>query len=269
VSLLDYARDEYSQNGDDGIIERIFAVVSDGPGLCCEFGAWDGIRFSNTRALVLRGWHSVMIEADESKFTQLQRNYSGNDRVVCIQGEVDDGPSRLEKLLERVGISDRLDFLSIDIDGLDYYVFQSLTSRPRCIAVEVNAGHTPDREHLLPREIAARMVGQPLGAFVRVAAASGYRLIGYNGNAYFLHEDAESEIELPRIDPVDAYDDFLMRSSMDLRQWLYRVNLGLAPPYFRFGNPRLRRKPLHLSAVRAVTSALQGMFWRVAGRGRP
>jgi hypothetical protein len=33
VSLLDYARDQYSQNGGDGIIEHIFSVVGDGPGL--------------------------------------------------------------------------------------------------------------------------------------------------------------------------------------------------------------------------------------------
>jgi hypothetical protein len=38
----------------DGIIEHIFSVVGDGPGLCSEFGAWDGIHFSNSRALVER-----------------------------------------------------------------------------------------------------------------------------------------------------------------------------------------------------------------------
>ena len=119
MSLLDYARDQYSQNGGDGIIEHIFSVVGDGPGLCSEFGAWDGIHFSNSRALVERGWRVVMIEADESKFSELERNHAGEERVVCICSEVDYEENRLETLISENGSGDRLDFPSIDIDGLD------------------------------------------------------------------------------------------------------------------------------------------------------
>lgn len=266
MNLLNYARDEFSQNGDDGIIERIFAVISDGPGLCCEFGAWDGVHFSNTRALVLRGWRGVMIEADPSRFEELQKTYADNDRVVCIRSRVDDARNRLESLLEKAGMSDRLDFLSIDIDGLDFYAFRSLRASPLCVAVEVNAGHPPDVETLVARQVAARNVGQPLGAFVQVAEDRGYRLIAYNGNAYFLHEDAGGEAELPAMQPADTYMEFLAHSTSDAREWLYRVNLGLAPPYFRFRNPRLRRDALGIPRHRAVAASMRGGLQRAVAR---
>jgi hypothetical protein len=263
VSLLDYATDEYSQNGDDGIIERIFSVISDAPGLCCEFGAWDGIHFSNTRALILRGWRAVMIEADPEKFRQLEANYRENDRVVCVRRMVGEGPNSLDAILADNRVGDRLDFLSIDVDGLDYFILESLEVRPVCIAVEVNAGHAPESRELIPREIAAQNVGQPLGAFVELAGDRDYRLIAYNGNAYFLHEEAGGRTELPTVDPVVAYEDFLKRAEADARRWLFRVNLGLAPPYRRFGNRHLTRQALGLSLGEAMAGGLRGAVGRV------
>lgn len=264
MSLLDYARDEYSQNGDDGIIGQIFSVIRDGPGLCCEFGAWDGIHLSNTRALIQRGWRGVMIEADPGKFSELQENYAEVPRVTCIQSEIDDGANGLESVLKRAGVSDRLDFLSIDIDGLDYYVLESLTMRPLCISVEANAGHRPDTDELVPREVAARNVGQPLGAFVRLGSERGYRLIAYNGNAFLLHEDAGAQDALPAVDPVEAYEDCLGRLSQEEREWLHRANLGLEQSPFRFKNPYLRRKPLHIPVARAGRQLVSAAGRRIA-----
>jgi hypothetical protein len=267
VSLLDYSRDEYSQSGDDGIIERIFSVVSDRPGVCCEFGAWDGIHLSNTRALVLRGWRGVMIEADSAKFAELQQNYADNSNVICIRSEIDDGDNRLDGVLERAGVTDRLDFLSVDIDGLDYYVLESLTMRPLCISVEVNAGHRPDTHELVPREVAAENVGQPLGAFVRLAGERGYRLIGYSGNAFFLHEDAGAEEELPAVGAVEAYEECLGRLAQEQREWLHRANLGLEQSPHRFKNPYLSRKSLGIPAGRAGRQLVSAAGRRIA-RGR-
>lgn len=54
MSLKSFARNEYSQYGEDGIIEEIFRRI--GPNelnnFCCEFGAWDGVHLSNTASLL-------------------------------------------------------------------------------------------------------------------------------------------------------------------------------------------------------------------------
>ena len=69
--LLSHARNEFSQNGEDGVLARLLDLTGPGHRTCCEFGAWDGIHFSNTRALVLKGWRGIFIEGDPGKFAAL------------------------------------------------------------------------------------------------------------------------------------------------------------------------------------------------------
>ena len=44
---LKYAKNLYSQNGEDGIIEKILDDLDIKKGIVIEFGAWDGIYISN------------------------------------------------------------------------------------------------------------------------------------------------------------------------------------------------------------------------------
>jgi hypothetical protein len=205
-----------------------------------------------------------MIEADRAKFAELAANYADNPDVVCIQSEIDDEENRLDRVLERAGVTDRLDFLSVDIDGLDYFVLASLEMRPLCISVEANAGHRPDTDELVPRELAAANVGQPLGAFVRLGRERGYRLIAYTGNAFLLHEDAGAQEELPAVDPEDAYRDWLGRLSDEEREWLRLANLGLEQWPHRFKNPYLSRKALGIPAARAGRQLVSAVRRRIA-----
>jgi hypothetical protein len=51
--FLQFARNEYSQGGEDGILQEIFRLIdtNDIP-FCVDVGAWDGVHLSNTRALL-------------------------------------------------------------------------------------------------------------------------------------------------------------------------------------------------------------------------
>jgi hypothetical protein len=174
----------------------------------------------------------------------------------------------LRALLEQHGAPLELDLLSIDIDGHDYEVFEGLALSPRVICVEVNAGHDPESRAAVPAEIAANNVGQPLMRFVELAERLGHRLIAYNGNAFFLLADIGHEDELPTVGPVAAYDDFLRRLGQDERVWLYRVNLGLAPPHHRYGNRRLSRRSLGLGLTQAAAALSRGVVTRALSRAR-
>jgi hypothetical protein len=266
--LLDHARNLNSQNGEDGIIARIFEVIGTESRQCCEFGAWDGIHFSNTRALLEDGWGGVQIEADAERFARLAELYRDRDDVLTINALVNPEEGGLRALLEQHGAPLELDLLSIDIDGHDYEVFEGLALSPRVICVEVNAGHDPESRAAVPAEIAANNVGQPLMRFVELAERLGYRLIAYNGNAFFLLADIGHEDELPTVGPVAAYDDFLRRLGQDERVWLYRVNLGLAPPHHRYGNRRLSRRSLGLGLTQAAAALSRGVVTRALSRPR-
>lgn len=262
--LLDHARNVNSQNGEDGIIARIFEVIGIESHQCCEFGAWDGIHFSNTRALLEDGWGGVQIEADPERFKQLEDLYRDREDVLTVNALVGTSGGGLRALLEQHGAPLDLDLLSIDIDGYDYELLESLGFTPRVVCVEVNAGHDPDSREAVPSEIAANNVGQPLARFVELAGRRGYRLVGYSGNAFFLRDDIGYEDELPTVGPAEAYDELTRRLGPQERAWLYRVNLGLAPPHHRYGNKRLSRRALGLGVVPAASALASGAVSRLS-----
>jgi hypothetical protein len=65
-----------------------------------------------------------------------------------------------------------------------------------------------------------------------------YRLICFNANAFFLRNDITNPA-LVEVDPIEAYGEFLARLDKKGRRWMYLVNKGLVPPYFRFRNEYL------------------------------
>src|ERR1041384_961402 len=124
--LLDYKKNVFSQNGEDGIIEEIFRRIGVESRSCCEFGAWDGKYLSNCRKLIQEGWRALMIEGDSQKAKALMENYRENSAVTCVNRFVDRDKNSLAQIVKDTAFPATLDFLSIDIDGLDYEVFESL-----------------------------------------------------------------------------------------------------------------------------------------------
>jgi len=92
--LIKYARDETSQGGEDGILEKIFELIpmhaesSDDckvkrvARFCVDIGAWDGKHLSNTYNLLCNPeseggtsekWKGLLIEANTERFEELER----------------------------------------------------------------------------------------------------------------------------------------------------------------------------------------------------
>src|SRR5262249_38692492 len=87
--LHDFARSVWSQNGEDGIIEKVLEICAARDRWCVEFGAWDGVYLSNTRRLIVdEGYSAVLIEGDHKKYGELRRNYRDYPNVIPICGMV-------------------------------------------------------------------------------------------------------------------------------------------------------------------------------------
>lgn len=250
-SLLSYKQNVFSQNGEDGIVERIFEVIGTTTKCCCEFGAWDGIHLSNCRQLILNGWSALLIESDLEKFVQLGKTYEGNNKVCCVNRYVDANINSLSNICKEFNIGE-LDFLSIDIDGLDYEIFETINIFPRVICVEVNAGHSPSKLNLFSSEVAKINIGQPLCKFSEVAKMKGYSLVSYTGNAFYIRNDILSNSNIVSLSDDEAYLDFLRFLSKEEKEWLYLVNLGLVNPYFPFQNVFLSRQNLGINLRRSI-----------------
>ena len=249
--LLVHKSNTYSQNGEDGIIEAIFNKLGLKQGVCCEFGAWDGVYLSNCRALIDQGWSALMIEGDKERYQELVANYANNPAVTCVHRFVDVGENSLGSIMRANGIK-HLDFLSIDIDGLDYEIFKTLDISPTVICIEVNAGHDPDSDTKISRDVARDNVGQPLQTFVEIAERKGYSLVCYTANAFFVRSEVAEEVGLPIQHGRIAYENFLRSLDTQAKEWLYLVNLGIVNPHIRFRNPYLSREALKIGLVRAI-----------------
>jgi len=174
--LSEHGFNKYSQFGEDGIIAKIFEIIGISSKICVEFGAWDGFHFANTANLWTSDWRAVLIEADSKRYQRLIKNTAGYD-CRCIQALVTSaGSNTIESILQREGITDPIDLMSIDIDGDDYYIFDSLqTMRPRVLICEYNPT-IPAELELIPE--AHNYFGCSAAALVKLANDKGYQLVG-------------------------------------------------------------------------------------------
>lgn len=172
----DRAASAYSQNGEDLVIDAIFAGQR--RGVFVEVGCIDGRRFSNTLALEERGWTGLCVEAHPDYIAMLTRNRPGSLVAHCAVGDRDAGavafhcngraslstldpamraeyeqrfaewctgyevrrvPMRaLSSLFDEHGL-DRVDFISIDVEGTEPSALAGIDlarHRPRVIMIE-------------------------------------------------------------------------------------------------------------------------------------
>jgi len=251
------------------VIEYIFSKIGKGNMSCCEFGAWDGIHFSNTRNLVLEGWRGLFIECDKTRFELCKKNYGQNDNVVCLKRMVDDKENSLEHLLEEAKFSKELDFLSVDIDGLDFEILKGMTIRPRVICIEVNPGHSPTATEKIPTNIAMNNVGQPFVLFADQAKEMGYALVCYTGNAFLVRLDCLDGLR--PLSVVEAYDEYIANLDQKSRDWMYLVNKSLTEPFYPYGNPKLSGSNLGLNKghrFKIFLGALPKKMWYIVNMKR-
>jgi len=193
--LSDYAYNIYSQFGEDGIIERIFKILGSSSKVCIEFGAWDGFYLSNTANLWTNGWKGILIEADKVKYISLVENVKKYD-CHCINTFVSyEEPNTLENILKREGISGDVNFLSIDIDGDDYYVFESLKElKPRLIVCEYNPT-IPIHMDIISEK--GNYFGCSALSLVKLAEKKNYQLVAMTDtNCFFVRSTDFNKFEI-------------------------------------------------------------------------
>lgn len=186
--LADYAANVYSQFGEDGILERILELVADRNRWCVEFGAWDGLRWSNSANLIRNhGYSGVLIEADKARFEQLDGNYRNVPGTTTLRAFVGFGPDdNLDTLLADVDMPEDPDFLSIDIDGNDYHAWAAIQLRPKVVCVEFNPTVPNHIEFVQSADPTVRQ-GCGVCSLVKLGKQKGYELACCTDvNAFFV-----------------------------------------------------------------------------------
>jgi hypothetical protein len=187
--LLNHQASIHSQSGEDGIIGKILETLPDRDRWCVEFGALDGKSLSNTRNLIENaGYSAILIEGSRPRFEELESNYSHVEKVTALNRFVGfDANDNLDHILADTPIPAEFDFLSIDIDGNDYHVWES-SSRftPKVVCIEFNQTIPNEIKFIQPAD-AGISQGSSLSALVELGKTKGYELICVAGvNAFFV-----------------------------------------------------------------------------------
>lgn len=139
----------FSQNGEDGIIDVLCSqIIADKNKYFIEIGAADGIDNNSAWPLITKKFNGLMIEADQELARTAQRiikssSNSNNHGLSVLQQFV-----TVDNIGEIKAATQFLnpDFMSLDIDSMDYYVAKKILDsgfRPKIFVVEYNSVFGP------------------------------------------------------------------------------------------------------------------------------
>ncbi len=202
-------RRRFSHSDEQQILKQYIdeLVPRDKLGTVVDIGAGNGVRWSNSYALVLEGWNALGIEAYPQKYnllTQVYRRFPNaracNDRVQ---------PDRIASLLESFDIDKDFSVLCLDIDGNDYWILDAILSsfRPRLIVTEINEKIPPPIRFIVRYDPAFKLrhhfYGYSIAALADLCARHGYGILRLEYNNAFI---APLELAPGRfIDAITAY----------------------------------------------------------------
>jgi hypothetical protein len=182
-NLHTHVKKIYSQCGEEGMIDFIFKNITPTNKVAVEFGAGNGINLSNTRNLIQNhGWKGVLWDVDPQGAPDVHKEIITADNVNA--------------LLKKYKVPKDFDLLSLDIDGIDYYVWKAMTYKPKVVILECNAAITPsiplavpyDEKHVFEN---SDWFGASFMAYRNLSNAKGYIHVGTvsNMNMFFIRED--------------------------------------------------------------------------------
>ncbi|MCI0465843.1 MAG: hypothetical protein L0Y57_02380 [Beijerinckiaceae bacterium] len=231
--LLQHKRDIYSQTGEDGIIETILSTAGERDGWCVELGAWDGQHLSNTRNLIeSSSYKAVLIEGGKERWEALKAFYSGNNNVIPVNAFAGFGETNgLDAILGQTDIPLGFDFLSIDIDGNDFHVWNAMCAyKPKVICIEFNPTIPTDCDFVQPADPNVNQ-GASLSSIVLLGKAKGYELASVlQFNAFFVRNDLFPLLE------IEDNSAQTLRKDLSYLTYLFQ---GFDGHLFLHGNRRL------------------------------
>lgn len=165
--LKDCEKSVYSQGGQDGVLQAIFEIITTYRKVFVEFGAKDGIYLSNTANLRLNyGWYGLLMDAEpESEIVKKEMVARENINYLLYKYRIH-----------------AFDYLSIDVDGNDYWIWKEISDHPRVVTIEYNpkwAAHESKAIEYNPAHVWNRddYYGASLLALKKLGEEKGYHLV--------------------------------------------------------------------------------------------
>lgn len=190
------------------MIARLLAGIPASERFYVDIGAGDGVSQSNTYSLARAGWPGLSVESDGTAFAALAGGYQALPRLHLSRAHAE--PGSVAGLLAASGVPESFPFLSLDIDGYDYFVLEAILDRYRPVlaCVEINEKIPPPvrftvlyrNDYPGPR---GHFYGQSISQLEVLLARHRYDIIGLEYNNAFV---TPSELEIaPALNAEEAY----------------------------------------------------------------
>ena len=181
-----------SQFGQDGVLEKIFDVIGTTNKYFVEFGsAGNDTGMGNTAYLRRRGFTGLLMDATEPPYqSDVSTNNFYDVKIEFITA------SNINDLFTKYNVPKEFDFLSIDIDGQDFHVWNKLQNySPRVVSIEMNYHIHPGKDkvmHLNDSWVWAgnELSGSSVTALKKLGNSKGYALVATcMSDAIFVRND--------------------------------------------------------------------------------
>lgn len=212
-SLREIGFRSYSQNSEDGILLYIFALIGMTSRTVVEVCAGDGIQCNAANLIINHQWHGLLFDGSAPNINKGRRFYAEHPDTFWQPPVLVDAwitPDNINGLIEKNGFYGEIDLLSLDMDGMDYWVLRAIECiQPRVIVLETVSPWGAERSVTVPYQadfVVTWVEGLPycgasLPAFVKLLKGRGYRLVGMEGlgfNAFFVLDGLGEDV-LPEV----------------------------------------------------------------------
>jgi hypothetical protein len=211
----------YSQNGEDGILWYVFSIIGTTNKRSVEICAGSGEQCNTSNLIIDHGWTGMLCDGSEANVARGRELFASHPDTFQFPPRFVHAwitAENVDALIRDNGFGGEIDLLSLDIDGVDYWIWNAIeVASPRVVIAEVQAIWGVERSVTVPYSPDFRAgfhkgfgiySGASLPAFVKLAAKKGYRLVGcqrYGYNAVFLRNDV-GRAEFPEIQARDCFN---------------------------------------------------------------
>jgi hypothetical protein len=216
-----YQKQFLSQWGQDGVLEKIFEVIGTTNKFFVEFGSsGNDTGMGNTAYLRRFGFDGLLMDGNDSPYGNIVNDRKYDLKIEFIK------PSNINELFKKYNVPKEFDFLSIDIDGQDFHVWNNLQGySPRVVSVEMNYHIAPGADKVMYLDDnwvwkGNAMSGSSVTALKKLGNKKGYSLVCtcmsdaifvrndliYGSNKELLFKNINDEFELVNLN-TDIYNE--------------------------------------------------------------
>jgi hypothetical protein len=217
-SLRDVGFRKYSQFEEDGILLYIFSLLSPINRTCVEICAGSGRQCNTANLIINHGWWGHLFDGNEQNVKAGVKFYTKNKDTFLYPPKFTKAWITAENVNDQIsnsGAIGPIDLLSLDMDGVDYWVWKAITIiEPQVVLCETHNPIPPDRVLTVPYNPkfvfdSENYRGASLAAMTKLGREKGYRLIGthrFGFNAFFI-KNGVGEGFFPEVDPDSCVKD--------------------------------------------------------------